>query len=443
MTTPIVDFARRYAESGAVRLHMPGHKGNGAFCERLDITEFEGADDLFHADGIIVESEKNASDIFGAHTFYSTEGSSLSIRAAIYLVSLYAAQKGKKPLIAAGRNAHKAFISALALTGADVLWLCPDDSSSYLSCPISAEYLERTLDGADELPTAVYITSPDYLGSITDIRAISEVCRKRGVLLIVDNAHGAYLKFLSPSLHPIDLGADICCDSAHKTLPCLTGTAYLHISKSAPKFFASEAKTAMSVFASTSPSYLLLQSLDAVNPRLEGYGKEIAKLCERLGLLKERLTSHGYSFIGDEPLKITVNAKAFGYTGEEIYSILKANGIVCEFADSDFTVMMFTPESSQADISKLEDTLLRIEKKQAVRDIPPRFILPKRAMPVRDAFFSPRESISTKDSEGRILAAATVACPPAVPIAVPGEIIDKSVIERLDYYRIERILAVK
>ena len=114
MTTPIVDFARRYADSGAVRLHMPGHKGKGALCENIDITEFEGADDLYHADGIIRESEENASALFGAHTFYSTEGSSLSIRAAVYLTSLYARQNGSRPLIAAGRNAHKSFISALA-----------------------------------------------------------------------------------------------------------------------------------------------------------------------------------------------------------------------------------------------------------------------------------------------------------------------------------------
>ena len=111
---------------------MPGHKGVGDLCEALDITEFDGADSLFEADGIILESEKNASLLFGANTFYSTEGSSLCIRAIVYMLSLYAKELGKKPLILAGRNAHKAFISALSLTDADACWIFPKENESFV-----------------------------------------------------------------------------------------------------------------------------------------------------------------------------------------------------------------------------------------------------------------------------------------------------------------------
>ena len=258
MNTPLCDFVRRYADSGVLRLHMPGHKGLGEM-QRLDITEVAGADSLYEADGIIAESQENASRLFGCPTFYSTEGSSQCIRAMVYLAVLHARLQGKVPVIAAGRNAHKTFLSAVALTDAQVTWLYPARQESYLSCPVTA----ADVQALGEDVTALYLTSPDYLGNMVDIAAISQVCRQKGILLMVDNAHGAYLRFLPESLHPVDLGADLCCDSAHKTLPVLTGGAYLHVAHTDLLPYATNA---LALFGSTSPSYLILQSLDAVNP---------------------------------------------------------------------------------------------------------------------------------------------------------------------------------
>ena len=235
MDTPICDFVRDYAERNTLRLHMPGHKGKALLgMEALDLTEISGADSLYEADGIIRESEKNAGTLFGAHTFYSTEGSSQCIRAMLYLAVLHAKQMGRRPLIAAGRNAHKTFLSAAALLDFDIQWLWPGEGESYLSCKIGAAELDAALTVMPEKPAAVYLTSPDYLGNMVDIKNVAEVCHRHGSLLLVDNAHGAYLKFLPESRHPMDLGADLCCDSAHKTLPVLTGGAYLHIAHSAP-----------------------------------------------------------------------------------------------------------------------------------------------------------------------------------------------------------------
>ena len=145
MKTPICDFVRRYQENHPVRFHMPGHKGKPYLGpEPWDMTEIAGADELYHPTGIIRESEENASSLFGsARTVYSTEGSSLSIRAMVYLALLSAKTQGRKPVIFAGRNAHKTFLSACALLDADVRWLYPKDGNSLISCAIDGEALEK------------------------------------------------------------------------------------------------------------------------------------------------------------------------------------------------------------------------------------------------------------------------------------------------------------
>ena len=198
MKTPICDFVTEYKNSKKLRLHMPGHKGSPFLgIEEYDITEISGADVLYDAKGIIRESEENAAKLFGTKkTVYSAEGSSLSIRAMLYLAMLYAKANGRKPLIAAGRNAHRVFMTAAALLDFETEWIFPQKSENIISCEISPEYLDSFLSDMSEKPAAVYITSPDYLGNIADIKGLSDVCKKYGSLLLVDNAHGAYLNFL-------------------------------------------------------------------------------------------------------------------------------------------------------------------------------------------------------------------------------------------------------
>ena len=266
MKTPICDFVNAYANANAVRVHMPGHKGVSRLgCEVRDITEIGGADVLYRSYGIIRESEDNAAKLFGtARTVYSTEGSSLCIRGMLFL----AMQATGRRTFLAGRNAHSTFVTACALLDAQVDWLWGDGGLT--TCAVTAEMVDEALGQADAKPAAVYVTSPDYLGGLADIPTLAEVCHRYGTLLLIDNAHGAYLRFLTPSQHPLDLGADLCCDSAHKTLPALTGAAYLHLSEKLPSYFREETKTALALFGSTSPSYLILQSLDAANALLAG-----------------------------------------------------------------------------------------------------------------------------------------------------------------------------
>lgn len=440
MNTPICDFARRYADGKALRLHMPGHKGSGPLgVEQWDITEIDGADSLYEAEGIIRQSEENASALFGVPTFYSTEGSSQCIRAMVYLVALHAKKMGKRPLIAAGRNAHKTFMSAVALLDMEVKWLLPKEGESYLSCKVSAQEIEAMLSAAVEKPAAVYLTSPDYLGNVADIAAIAEVCHRYGVLLAVDNAHGAYLKFLQPSRHPMDLGADMCCDSAHKTFPVLTGGAYLHVAEA----FAPQCKNALQLFGSTSPSYLIMESLDGANAYLaDGYGEKLGAFVEKMQELTARLVAQGYRLQGDEPLKVTIAAKEYGYTGEELSAVLLRENIVCEFADRDFVVLMLTPEIGEDGLHRLEEALCGIPKRAAIEELPPAFHACTPIMSVREAMLSPSETVTVEESIGRILAAASVGCPPAVPIVVCGERIEAEAAKCFAYYGIKTCAVV-
>lgn len=425
---------------------MPGHKGHGALgAEQLDITEVSGADVLYSSKGIIRQSQENAAALFGtAGTLYSTEGSSLAIRAMLYLAVLYGKAAGKRPLIAAGRNAHKTFLSAAALLDLDVMWLFSEQRDTILSCEITGESLDQTLSSAGEKPLAVYITSPDYLGNMADVKLLSEVCRKHGVLLLVDNAHGAYLNFLPESQHPMTLGADLCCDSAHKTLPVLTGGAYLHISKSAPKLFCEQAEQAMALFASTSPSYLILQSLDAANRYIaEGYAERLAGFADAVTALKRRLMDAGYSLVGNEPMKLTIAAKDYGYTGDELAEFLWVQGISCEFSDPDYVVMMLTPEIGLEGLELLERALCSVEPKPSVTEQPPVISAPERVISVREALFAASKAIPVSECCGRVLASASVSCPPAIPIVVCGERIDEASIRCFEYYGIQECRVVE
>lgn len=446
MNTPICDFVKKYADEKNMRLHMPGHKGKSVLgVEELDITEIEGADLLYSSKGIIEESQKNASLLFdSAKTLYSTEGSSLCIRAMMQLVCLYSKSVGKKAAVLAARNAHKTFMSAAALLDLDIEWIYPKSSESMLSCKISAEDVGGAIDRCDQKPTAVYLTSPDYLGNLADIKGISKACHERGVLLLVDNAHGAYLNFLSTSKHPIALGADICCDSAHKTLPVLTGGAYLHISKNAPHIFCEMAECSMSLFASTSPSYLIMQSLDRANLYIsDNYREKLLSFSDTVGKLKKKLADKGSCLVGDEILKLTVAPRSYGYTGYELADYLFDKKIVCEFSDPDFTVMMLTPEISGEDISSLEKALTDLERREPMISAPPAVSMPEKVMSVREAMLSPSKEVRVEDACGKILASPSVSCPPAVPILICGERIDSSAIRAFEYYGIEKCRVIE
>lgn len=437
MKTPIVDFVKRYAESDISRFHMPGHKGKAHLgCEALDITEIDGADVLYSACGIIEKSEEYTSSLFhSAHTFYSAEGSSLVIKAMLGIIKS-TKKDGERPIILAARNVHKAFIYACALLDLDVEWLFPKHFTHLCTCNLTKEDVKDAICRMSQKPDAVYLTSPDYLGQVQDIRGISEVCRAYDIPLLVDNAHGAYLAFLEENCHPLALGASMCSDSAHKTLPVLTGGAYLHIAKDAPKEFLAQARTMLSLFASTSPSYLILQSLDLCNAYLaDGYKQKLADCIERIEGIKKMLDEKGIFYEKSEPLKLVLNAKRCGHTGEDIARYLRERKMEIEFSDLDFAVLMFTPENDEKDFARLENALTSLPMRKTLTDRKP-CIIPKAktALSIRDAVLAPKRTVSVEEAVGKICASPLVSCPPAVPIVMSGEVITKEAMEWFFYY---------
>ena len=467
MTTPIVDFVRRYAQSGTSRLHMPGHKGQSLLgFEPWDITEIKGADELYEAEGIIAQSEANATRLFGtAHTYYSTEGSSQCIRAMLFLALQAAPQMGKRPVLLAARNAHKALLYAAALLDFDVEWLwpAPEDSGALCSCPVPAAKLADALHALAQQgrkPFGVYVTSPDYLGGVQDIAALAAVCRAQDVPLLVDNAHGAYLRFLPENRHPIALGAAMCCDSGHKTLPVVTGGAYLHLGKNAPIQDEAAVRNALALFGSTSPSYLILQSLDKCNQVLsEGYPLRLLQCCGYLTRLRRELNEAaearhcpGPLALDDEPLKVTLDAAVLGMTGTELADALRRAAIECEYADPRYLVLMFTPENPPRDgkrllsamrgiIAALPDELPQPEALQG------EFAALEQQLhtrcSIRQAVFAPQERLPVAQAEGRVCAMPTVSCPPAIPIAVSGEVITPAAVRLMQRYHVTEVSVLR
>ncbi len=439
MTTPICDFVKNYIAKKPTRFHMPGHKGKNLLgFEKYDITEIKGADSLFLASGIIKESQQNASKIFNTDTFYSCEGSSLSIKAMVYLSLIWGKENNRAPVILAGRNAHKGFLNACALCDADILWL-KSTEESYLSSNIDIDFLQSYLNSAKNLPCAVYITSPDYLGNIADLCTIAQICKKYKILLLVDNAHGAYLNFLN--MHPLNYGADLVCDSAHKTLPVLTGGGYLHVSKKAPKTIKSNVKDALSLFGSTSPSYLILQSLDKFNGISEKYKKDLVSVLPNIKKAKETLLKNGFTLYGNEPLKITIKTKPYGYLGTGFANLLEAQNIFPEFSDPDFCVFMLS--NNKKELTKLVKALLKIKKQSPIKNAPPVLKEAKKVLTPREALFSSFETVKIKNSVNRILATPCVSCPPAVPIIAVGEKIDENTVNTFKYYGIKEVKVIK
>lgn len=441
MKTPIYDFLKQYDQKNPIRLHMPGSKGKVSIPFGFDITEIDGSDFLFSSNGIIKESEQNASSLFNtAATLYSTEGSSLCIKTMIALLK----KTGINSILAA-RNSHMSFLNACILSDMNVSWIYPDNKISSIC---SGEYTADLIDSAlskTEIK-AVYVTSPDYLGNILNIKAIAEVCKRHGAYLLVDNAHGAYLKFLAPDLHPISLGADMCCDSAHKTLPAMTGGAYLHISRETDEAFIKNAKSVMSVFATSSPSYMIMASLDFTNRIINDEIRRFNETALMVERLKSELFRLGFINISKEPFKIAIDAMQSGINTKELYEFLRLKNIVSEYADDASLVMMFSVMNGEEDYEKTLSAFKEAAGKVSeYKNLDNEFLITEKvqAVNMRNAFFADSEEINTEFSEGRICSAAKTVCPPCIPVICAGEVFDQNAIKILKKYGILKVSVVK
>lgn len=422
MNTPIADFLEDYEKKGMLRLHMPGHNGEAPH----DITEIAGADSLYETDssrGIIAHSEAIAAKLFGAErTCYSAGGSTLAIQAALAILRA----QGCKT-IAAGRCSHRSLVSSAALLGLEVKWLYPKE---YPSADVDCS--KEALSGAD----ALFLTNIDYYGG---------TCRASdpGIPVVVDNAHGSYLKFVSKAgfgreyLHPMEFGFPvISAESAHKTLPALTGAAYLHFSKGADY---SRAKEMTALFGSTSPSYLVMESLDKVNGRLLSDPDSVNRACASVEGLKQRLTALGFTLKRSDPLRVTINARAWGWSGTEFAAYLRAHGAECEMADENYVVLLFSAITSPDDCQRAEVSLELIPRRTAKPLAEYPVIRPKQETSIREAVFAKQHSVSVDEANGKVCGGIQVSCPPGIPIVMPGERIDSEAVEALKLYGVKSV----
>ena len=427
-STPIYDFVKQISDSTISRFFMPGHKGRHPFdpffqdVSRYDITEIEGADVLAQAEGIIGESEELAATLFGSRaTLYSTQGSTLGIQAMVSLIS------GRGDTVIAGRNAHMAFYNACLLLRINVRWVLPSHTDPYGICgAVTPDQVEQALCDCPKA-AAVYLTSPDYLGNTADINAIAGICKKHGVPLCCDNAHGAYLTL--GEAHPIKQGAAICCDSAHKTLPVLTGGAYLHLGENCP-WTKQEAKERMALFSSSSPSYLILASLDLANRYLaeeaqRGYERLRGEIMEMRRLMKQK----GIACLDNQAdyAKLTIDAGRTGWDGMELAAKLRESGIEPEYANPYYVVLMATPFLTQRDWNRLSEALKKITPGRPItwEDTP--YCLPEAVLPAFQAARLPWESVPADLAVGRVSAQTVAACPPGVPVVTAGERIHEQI----------------
>ena len=425
----IENALNEYIGKDLSRFHMPGHKGAENFPEyfKFDITEVEGADSLFESSEAIFETEKRFAKIYGSGaSLLSAGGSTLCIQAMLATVL----NPGDKLIIA--RNCHASAVNTIALLDLEPIWINPRDLKG-----AEAAFSEHPK------AKAIYLTSPDYFGVLSDIEAFAKLAHEHGAKLLVDNAHGAHLHFTPVEMHPIALDADMCADSLHKSLPVLTGGALLHLKDGDLREIA---KQKMRLFGSTSPSYLIMLSADKCAEYLETKAKyDFAMLNGKVANLRYKAFEHGLApkTRNVEPARLVLSVKSTEMTGEEFGRKLREHGIEPEYVNDEWAVLMASPFNSEKDFERvakfIDETFgngfSAFEERLSK--------MPEKAMSVRSAVFAETEEIETEKAVGRIAARLNLPCPPCIALAVPGEIIDEKIAGLLIKYGINKINVVK
>ena len=447
---PLYSALERHAGEGRVSMHTPGHKGCADILRRLslslDLTELPDTDALYEADGVIDEAEQLATKLFGSdRTVFSAGGCSLAIQAMLRCCC----SEGDRIIM--DRGSHRMAVNAAALLGLEPVWLMSGrEWGADGLCPVPcARDVERLLNAHSDA-AAVYLTSPDYMGRMCDIAAISAVCASYSIPLLVDNAHGSHL-IAFDDLHPLRRGASMTACSAHKTLPVLTGGAFL---SSADPILSGRMKGAMSLFGSTSPSYLIMASLDLCRAWLQEEGmdalRHTADLCARIRAAAERA---GFRLPNGQcdPMRITLLTRPTGMSGNAAAHCLREAGFEPEYADDACVVLLPTPFVTDEQMERLERAILSLPENCGGED---RLPMPpiagiiaaargsERAMPLRTAALARRETIDTSAAAGRIAAAAVCPCPPGVPVVMPGERISDDCARMLIAMGVERVECV-
>lgn len=449
---PLVEGVLKYIKEDNIRFSMPGHKGGKGFKTTAigrdiyrkliyaDITEVEGVDNLHNPNGIIKEAQQCLSRFYRSKQSYFLVNGSTSGNLTMIFSSF---NEGDKVIVE--RNCHKSIFNGLILRKLKPVYIKNKINYKY-NAPLSIDE-EHFLSLLEENEDAkgIIITYPNYYGICPNLKFIIDEARKRNMKVLVDAAHGAHFgvcRELPESA--MKLGADMVVMSSHKTLPSLTQTAYLHIGDNVD-----EAKVSfyLNMFLSTSPSYMLMCSMDYARFYLEENGeqdyKKLIDICNtyrnKINLIK------GFHVIGKENLedehldidvtKYIINLEK-GYSAAKLLEYLRKNNIQAEMNDGQNVVLIFSPFNDEYEFKKLYDTLKNCPMEPLINeyynilnyDIPESKLIPY------EVINKNKKSIMIQDSIGKICAEAIVPYPPGVPLVTLGEVINEDIVKAITYY---------
>ncbi len=454
---PIVEALKQAYENPTYQFHIPGHtKGKAVFKDfrkligekalSIDTTdEFDNLGTLHPATGPIKEAQELAAEAFGAKkTFFLLNGSTAGNLA----IAMALTKKGQKIIV--NRNCHRSILTGLMISGAEPIWVCPSRIEDWsIWGNIEAWQIEEILEKDTKREISmVWITNPTYEGVVSDVKSISVVCRKYGVPLVVDEAHGCLWNFNKHLPETaLKLGADAVVHSLHKTGGSMSQTSMLHISKDSILDERAVEK-ALKLLHTTSPSLILLGSLDAARANLQS--KNGQKLIQRAVLnakyLRRRLDEipNLHQLKSDFGYKTDVTKvfiKIDGLSGKRLESILEIDyNIEVESASDIGVLILCNLGNKRSDFKYLADCLEKIaqghhkdiyylEKRKHMPMLEPQI-----KMSLREAFYSEKETIRKDEAIGRISAEVVAECPPGISILLPGELITEEHLPYLNDY---------
>lgn len=484
----LYDRLTEYSKRDYYPMHMPGHKRNKELIRMvdpysIDITEIEGFDNLHHAQGVLLKGMERAARLYGAdHTNYLVGGSTAGILTGISACT----KKGDRILVA--RNSHKSVYHAIYLKELNPVYIYPQQLPEYgINGGISPAEIEKMLIKYPDIKL-VMITSPTYEGILSEVKAIADIAHRYNIPLMVDEAHGAHLGF-----HPgfpagsVTLGADIVIHSIHKTLPAFTQSALIHINGSLVDY--EEVKRYLSIYQSTSPSYVLMAGIDKCislleqqkeelfsnfNEQLQFFYIRMEKLAHMKILTRKRVKEYG--FYDFDPSKITISVRGTALTGNELYNrLLETYRIQMEMVSGDYVLGMTSIGDTKEGFKRLGDALLELDRKCGEELLKSRktsdknidrndyskkhvkdrsfvtcdklegenisnssvsgFTQTERVMLCHEAYEKPQERILLQISEGRVSAEYLYLYPPGIPLLVPGEKISASLLAEILTYQ--------
>lgn len=451
--TPLFDALLEYVNRDTIPFHVPGHKkGQGMDTEfknfmglnpfKIDVTVFKLVDSLHHPTGPIKKSQELAADAYGAKaSFFSVHGTSGAIEAMIMSVV------SDKDKIIIPRNVHKSVTGGIILSGAIPVYMQPKlDKKIGIAHGVTPETVAETLKKNPDAK-AVLIINPTYYGVATDIKKIAEIVHSYNIPLIVDEAHGPHLGFNDKlPVSAIEAGADMCAQSTHKIIGALTQCSLLHVCSD--RVDINKVQQILNIMQTTSPSYILMASLDCARRQIATQGKELLdyaiNLCNYARIEINKIP--GFYCFGEEvlnnpgafsfdPTKVTITCRDLGITGYDLDMILSNEyHIQMELSDLYNVLIVGSFGDTKENIDYLLKVLKEISdkyygkghKKSDFIDIPP---IPKQVLIPREAFYGSKYSVPINESVGLISGEFLMAYPPGIPVLCPGEIITSEIVK--------------